>query len=315
MCVEFHAKMNAIDDGIIEMLNRGVTEAEKNGVGLVIGNQGQYFCAGANLMLIFLESQQQNWTRIDEIVRLFQGTMQRMTYAKVPVVVAPHQLALGGGCEVVLAGTHVRAAAETYMGLVEVGVGLIPAGGGCKNLLLRNEARLIAQHNPKDQIWMSPKDGGPFPKVEATFRTIATATLSSSAKEAQKIGYLRKTDAITVNGEQVVAAAKADALRLSKTYVPATPRMDISLPGAGGEMALINALRDFVAKGQATEYDAVVGAKLAHVLTGGDKPCVHVTNEQHILDLEREAFLSLCGMEKTQARIQHMLMKGKPLRN
>ncbi len=312
--VQFHAKMNAIDDNIIAMLNRGMDEAEKNGVGVVVGNDGPNFCVGANLMLVFLECQQQNWSRIDEIAKQFQNVNQRMSYGKVPVVVAPHQMALGGGCEVILGGTHVRASAETYMGLVEVGVGLIPAGGGCKNLLLRNEAKLVAKHNPKDQIWMSPKDGGPFPKVSAAFQTIMMAQVASSAKDAKRVGYLRKSDAVSVNADQRIYLAKQDVLALAKGFVPRVPK-EIQLPGLGGKMALLNAVKGFVLQGLATEYDAVIGEKLAHILTGGDQQSIHTTTEQHVLDLEREAFLSLCGMEKTQARIQNMLMKGKPLRN
>lgn len=312
--VQFHAKMNAIDDQIIAMLNRGMDEAEKNGAGVVVANDGPNFCVGANLMLIFLEMQQQNWPRIDEIVRQFQTVIQRMSHGKVPVVVAPHQMALGGGCEVILGGTAVRAAAETYMGLVEVGVGFIPAGGGCKNLLLRNEERQLARHKPKDTIWMSPKDGGPFPKVSAAFQTIMMATVATSAKDAKKIGYLRKSDAITVNAEMRIADAKRDVLTVAKNFVP-RPLQDIQLPGIGGKMALINAVKGFVLQGLATEYDAVIGEKLAHILAGGNKPNIHTATEQDVLDLEREAFLSLCGMEKTQARVQHMLMKGKPLRN
>lgn len=312
--VQFHAKMNAIDDNIIAMLNRGMDEAEKNGVGVVVANDGPNFCVGANLMLIFLECQQQNWSRIDDIAKQFQNVNQRMSYGRVPVVVAPHQMALGGGCEVILGGTQVRASAETYMGLVEVGVGLIPAGGGCKNLLLRNAEKLVAQHNPKNQIWMSPKDGGPFPKVSAAFQTIMMAVVATSAKDARRVGYLRKSDGISVNADQRIYLAKQDALVLAKGFTPRVP-VAIQLPGVGGKMALLNAVKGFVAQGLATEYDAVIGEKLAHILTGGDHQNIHTTTEQHILDLEREAFLSLCGMEKTQARVQHMLMKGKPLRN
>ncbi|PIR19873.1 MAG: hypothetical protein COV45_07800 [Deltaproteobacteria bacterium CG11_big_fil_rev_8_21_14_0_20_47_16] len=312
--VQFHAKMNAIDDGIIEMLNRGMDEAEKNGVGVVVANDGPNFCVGANLMLVFLECQQQNWSRIDDIAKAFQNVNQRMSYGKVPVVVAPHQMALGGGCEVILGGTHVHAAAETYMGLVEVGVGLIPAGGGCKNMLLHNEEKQLAKHNPKNDVWMAPKDGGPFPKVSAAFQTIMMAQVATSAKEAKRMGYLRKSDAISVNADQRIYDAKQDVLAMSKNFTP-REMVDIQLPGVGGKMALVNALRGFVAQGLATEYDAVIGEKLAHILTGGDRPETHMATQQHILDLEREAFLSLCGMEKTQARIQNMLMKGKPLRN
>ncbi|MBI2346968.1 MAG: enoyl-CoA hydratase/isomerase family protein [Deltaproteobacteria bacterium] len=314
-CVEFHTKMNAIDEGVLQMLTRGLDEAEARGAGLILHNEGTNFCVGANLMLIFLEAQQQNWKRIDEIVRVFQGLAQRMTYCAKPVVAAPFQLTLGGGCELSLAASRICAAAETYIGLVEAGVGLIPAGGGCKNMLLRMEAVCAVERKEQGQIWMSPKDGGPFPKVRRAFETIAFAKVATSAKEAQRIGYLRASDAYTIDGDRVLADAKASLLALAKTYQPGTPRTDIALPGKGGEMALVNAVREARALGQITDYDVVIGEKLAYVLAGGNYSTVHQTSEQDVLDLEREVFLQLCGMEKTHERIQHMLMTGKPLRN
>lgn len=314
-CVEFHTKMNAIDEGVLQMLTRGLDEVEARGTGLVIHNEGINFCVGANIMLIYLEAQQQNWQRIDAIVRTFQSLAQRLTYCTKPVVAAPFQLALGGGCEIPLAATRIRAAAETYIGLVEVGVGLIPAGGGCKNMLLRMESACQAAHDPTNQIWMSPKDGGPFPKVRRAFETIAFAKVATSAKDARRIGYLRPSDAYSIDRDRLLADAKADVLALAATYRPGTPRTDISLPGKGGEMALVNAVREARALGQVTEYDQVVGEKLAYLLAGGNWPTAHMASEQDILDLERETFLHLCGREETQARIQHMLMTGKPLRN
>lgn len=314
-CVEFHTKMNAIDEGVLQMLARGLDAVEARGTGLILHNEGTNFCVGANLMLIFLEAQQQNWTRIDEIVRIFQGIAQRMTYCAKPVMAAPFQLTLGGGCELVLAAAQIRAAAETYMGLVEVGVGLIPAGGGCKNMLLRAETLCRAERKGQDHIWMSPPDGGPFPKVRRAFETIAFAKVATSAKDAQRIGYLRAADGYTIDRDRVLADAKADLLKLAATYRPGTPRTDISLPGMGGALALMNAVREARALGQITDYDQVVGEKLAYVLAGGNRPTVHLASEQDILDCEREVFLQLCGMEQTHERIQHMLMTGKPLRN
>lgn len=315
LCCEFHSKMNAIDADIIAMINEGITRTEKEGVGLVIGNDGANFCVGANIMLIFLEAQQQNWTKIEEIVREFQNVTQRMRFAKKPVVTAPFGMTFGGGCELVLAPPHVVAAAETYTGLVELGVGLIPAGGGCKNMLLRGEALAAAARGPRDQIWMSPRDGGPFPKVQKAFEAIGFAKVSTSAKEAQKIGYLRATDTIVLDNDRLLATAKADAIRLSKNFTPLTPREDISLPGAGGYNALLNAIEQARMQGVVTPYDEVLVKKLAHVLTGGNHPAPWLASEQDILDLEREAFLALCGDERTHARIQSMLMTGKPLRN
>ncbi|MBI4238511.1 MAG: 3-hydroxyacyl-CoA dehydrogenase/enoyl-CoA hydratase family protein [Deltaproteobacteria bacterium] len=313
-CCEFHSKMNAIDEGIIAMLNAGVERAEREGQGLVIGNEGVNFCVGANLMLIFLEAQQQNWTQIDEIVRQFQSMGQRIRFAKKPVVVAPFQLALGGGCEVVLSAARVRAAAETYMGLVELGVGLIPAGCGCKNMLLRMQANARASLRATDRIWMSPDDGGPFPKVQRAFETIGFAKVSTSAKEAVNIGYLRATDRVTLDREQLLMDAKADVLELAPGYQPPASET-IELPGRGGWMAIRNAIAQFRLQGLVTEYDVVLAEKLAYILTGGNRPGPWTATEQDVLDLEREVFLQLCGDARTHARIQTMLMTGKPLRN
>lgn len=313
--VEFHSKMNAIDADLIGMMNAGLDRAEAEGVGLVIGNDGPNFCVGANLMLIFMEAQAENWDTIDGIVRQFQGLCQRMRFAKVPVVVAPYNMALGGGCEVVLGGTHVRASAETYTGLVELGVGLIPAGAGCKNMILRAEESAMQRHNPNDQIWMSPLDGGPFPKVRAAFEAIGFAKVSTSAKEAKKIGYLRRQDRISLDRAGLIGDAKSDVLEYAQNYTPAVARDDIVLPGQGGYYALLNAIAQAKDLGHVTPYDEVLASKLAHVLTGANHPNTHLATEQDILDREREAFLSLCGDERTHARIQHMLLKGKPLRN
>lgn len=314
--VEFQTKMNALDSDIISMMHKGLDRAEKEGVGLVIGNEGKNFCVGANLMLIYLEAQQKNWERISAIVQEFQGVCQRMRFSPKPVVAAPFQMVLGGGCEVVLGASHVRAAAETYIGLVELGVGLIPAGAGCKNMLLHMEERLLTQHNPTDQIWMSPKDGGPFPKVRMVFEVIGYAKVATSGKDAKKVGYLRKSDRIAIDQDTLLSLAKADVLELASAgYTPPIERKDISLPGEGGCYALKNAIHQAKLQGLVTDYDQVLGEKLAYVLSGGNKPNAHLASEQDILDLEREAFLSLCGDERSHARIQSMLMTGKPLRN
>ena len=314
-CAEFHSKMNAIDGDVLEIINKGLARAEKEGQGLVITNEGENFSVGANLMLILLTAQQKDWNQLDFIVREFQKTMQAIRFSKKPVVAAPFNLALGGGCETCLSAAHIAAAAETYIGLVEVGVGLLPAGGGCKNMLLRWEERMRENHNPKDKIWFSPADGGPFPKVQKAFELIAMAKVATSAKEAKKFGFLRKNDSVVLDRENLTEAAKQKVLELSKNYAPPLPSEKIQLPGLGGEMALTNAVHGFLIKGEISEYDAFIGKTIAHVLCGGDKPSTHYTDEQHLLDLEREAFLKLCGEEKTQARMQNMLMTGKPLRN
>lgn len=314
-CAEFHSKMNAIDGDVLETINKGLDRAAKEGVGLLIANEGENFSVGANLMLILLTAQQQDWKQLDFIVREFQKTMQGIRFSPKPVVAAPFAFTFGGGCEVCLSAAHIEAAAETYIGLVEVGVGLLPAGGGCKNMILRWEEKLKAAHSPKDKIWFSPEDGGPFPKVAKAFETIAMAKVATSAKEAKKFGLLRRTDGITLDREKLTGAAKKKVLELSKNYQPPAERQDIQLPGRGGEMALINGATDFLKKGLISDYDLTIAKTVAHVLSGGDKPSLHYATEQHLLDLEREAFLKLCGEPKSLERMQNMLMTGKPLRN
>lgn len=314
-CAEFHSKMNAIDADVLATINNGLEVVKREGAGLIIANEGENFSVGANLMLILITAQNKDWKQLDAIVREFQNTMQRIRFSPKPVVAAPFNFTFGGGCEVCLSAAHVEAAVETYMGLVEVGVGLLPAGGGCKNMILRWEEKLKAAHNPKDKIWFSPEDGGPFPKVQKAFETIAMAKVATSAKEAKNFGYLRKSDSFTIDKEKLINAAKKKVLELAKNYTPPKMREDIQLPGRGGKMALINGATDFRKKGLISDYDLKIAEAVAHVLTGGDKPSLHYATEQHILDLEREAFLKLCGEPKSIERIQHMLMTSKPLRN
>lgn len=313
---EFHTKMNAIDGDVLLMLDNAVNLVEKDGVGLVIGNYRSNFSAGANLMLIWMAATNGQWDQIADMVDKFHGVGQKIRFCKKPVVAAPFGLALGGGCEISMAaGGGICAAAETYMGLVEAGVGVIPAGGGCKNLLLRMEELHKASFNQKNSIWYASKDGGPFPKVREAFTTIAFAKISSSAKEAKKIGYMRPGDKIVLDREKLIQEAKNDVVKLSANYTPPVYQDNIVLPGMGGEMALVNSIQQAILKGDITEHDGIIAGKLARVLSGGDNPTLCYSNEQHILDLEKEAFLSLCGMEKTQNRMQYMLTTGKPLRN
>lgn len=314
-CVEFHSKMNAIDPDIIALLNKGVEYAEQEGIGLVIANEGENFSVGANLLMILMAAQSQDWNQIDKIVVEFQQTMQKLRFAKKPVVAAPFNYTFGGGCEVCLSCAHIQAAAETYIGLVEMGVGLLPAGGGCKNMILNWEQQFKDQHKPTDKIWFSPEDGGPFPKVQKAFETVAMAKVATSAKEAKKFGYLRRRDDFTIDRDKLIQQAKQKVLELAKNFMAPPPREDIQLPGRGGETALINGADAFHKKGLISNYDMELAKTIAHVLSGGDKPTLHTTSEQHILDLEREAFLKLCGQPKTLERMQHMLMTGKPLRN
>jgi len=312
---EFHTKMNAIDGDVVAMLERAVDLVEEKGVGLVISNDGESFSAGANLMMIFLAISNGDMAQVEQMVKAFQDINQRLRFCKRPVVAAPFSMALGGGCEVTMACAAAQVFCETYMGLVEFGVGLLPAGGGCKNMLLRMEARHKIGFDRKNKIWYASEDGGPFPKVKDAFQTIAFARVSASGKEAAKIGYTKITDGISMRRDRLFDDAKRRVLALADNYAPPEHRKDILLPGQGGKMALVNGVRQAMVKGDISEHDGIIAEKIAHVLSGGDRPGVHLTTEQHILDLEREAFMSLCGMEKTRERIQFALTNGKPLRN
>jgi 3-hydroxyacyl-CoA dehydrogenase len=304
-CLEFHAKMNAIDPDIVIMVMKAVDRAERDGVGLVIGNDGaDAFCAGANLFGLLMALGQGNMQLIDQMVVDFQNAFLRTRYARVPVVAAPFGLALGGGAEVVLGCQAVRAAAELYVGCVEVGVGLIPAGGGCMEMAARAAAR--ATDDPQFDI---------LSLVRTPFLALATARVSTSAEDARDIWYLRQGDSISMARETVIADAKQIALGLARAgYRPPPPRR-IRVMGEGGQATLRQALINLLGAHQITAHDAVVSGHLARVLSGGAVPAGATVSEQHILDLEREAFLSLCGESKTRDRIQHMLQKSKPLRN
>ncbi len=291
-CVEFHSKMNAIGGDTIAMLHAGVREAETNGVALLVGTDTPPFSAGANLMLLLFEAQEGNWDDVDAMVRAFQGATMALKTAAVPVVVAPGGLALGGGCEIALHAAHVQAAAETYMGLVEVGVGLIPAGGGTKEMLLRQ------------------------PDARAAFETIGFAKVSTSGPDARRLGYLREADGITMNRERLISDAKAAALGLAGAgYRPPAPHSAIAVGGPTTFSALSLGVHLAWRAGRLSDHDAVIGRKLAWILTGGNVPHATVLSEQQLLDLEREAFLSLCGETKTQERIAYTLKTGKTLRN
>lgn len=310
-CLEFHTKMNAIDEGIVEMLRYSIEEGAKRFRALVIGNEAANFSAGANLFLILMGARQQAWGMLDEAINALQQANQMLKYSPIPVVAAPAGQTLGGGCEVVLHSHHARAYAESYIGLVEVGVGLVPGGGGCKEFLLRQGADLETQK--------AGKTGGTFTPVRKAFETIAVATVSTSAREAQELRFLRKTDAITTNHDLLLRDAKADAIKLVDAKVAGTwqtpqPQM-LLLPGSGARLVLEQQIDNMLLTGKVSEHDAVVGQHLARVLTGGECSPVIPVSEQYVLDLEREAFLSLCGTEKTQERMQSILMGGKVLRN
>jgi 3-hydroxyacyl-CoA dehydrogenase len=305
-CLEFHSKMNAIGGDTLQMLKQSLSEVEKNFVGLVVGNQGQNFCVGANIMLMLMEAQEENWEELDMMARVFQNSTMSLRYSAKPVVVAPFQMVFGGGCEMVLHGDRVRAAAETYIGLVEVGVGIIPAGGGTKEMLLR----------ALDSIPKNMNDADPFPFVKRAFETIALAKVATSAAEARILGFLGADDKISMNANRLIADAKKEVLALvASGYVQPQQRTDILALGNPALATLKLGIHQMKRAGFISDHDALIGEQLARILTGGDLNHATRVSEQYLLDLEREAFLSLVGTRKSQERIAQMLKTGKPLRN
>jgi 3-hydroxyacyl-CoA dehydrogenase len=305
-CLEFHSKMNSIGGDTLEMLKFALAEVEKNYLGLVVGNQGQNFSVGANLMLMLMEAQDENWEELDMIGRFFQSSVMSLRYSPKPVVVAPFQMVFGGGCEMVLHADRVRASAETYIGLVEVGVGIIPAGCGTKEMLVR----------AMDSIPHDMKDADPFPFVKRAFETIALAKVATSAEEARDLGFLSADDSVSMNRDRLIADAKKEVLALAASgYVQPQQRTDILALGNPALATLKLGVHMMKRAGYISDHDALIGEKLARILTGGDLNHSTQVSEQYLLDLEREAFLSLIGTRQTQDRIAHMLKTGKPLRN
>jgi len=304
-CLEFHSKMNALDPDIVAMMNTGIDRAERDGVGLVIGNDApEAFCAGANLFSLLVALGQGNFAAVGEMVTNFQNAAMRARYARVPVVAAPFGLALGGGAEVVLGCQNVRAAAELYIGCVEVGVGLIPAGGGCMEMAARASAR--ASDDPLFDL---------LALVKVPFETLARARVSTSAEEGRDLWFLHPHDGVSMARETLLGDAKQTVLGLARAgYRPPPPRR-IRVIGEAGAATLRSAMHSLAGAHQISEHDAKIGAHLARILSGGAVPAGAAVTEQAILDLEREAFLSLCGEQKTRDRIQSMLQTGKPLRN
>jgi len=291
LCVEFHSKMNALGEDNISMLYAGLEETNKNFAAMVIANEGENFSVGANLMMVLLAAQEGEWDELDRAIARFQQANMALKYASKPAVSAPFARTLGGGCEIVLHSTRAQASAETYIGLVEVGVGLIPGGGGCKELLLRLK-------DPR--------------KV---FELIGMAKVSASADDAKKLGLLDRADLITMNPERLIGDAKALALELAPRYSPGSPRSDIKVAGESG-FALLKIGAWSMRQGHyISDHDVLIAEKLGNVLTGGRLTGEQTVSEQYLLDLEREAFLSLCGNPKTQERMGYMLKTGKPLRN
>ncbi len=304
-CLEFHSKMNSIGGDTVQMMNFALDEVEKNFTGLVVGNQGGNFSAGANIMMLLLAAQEEEWDDINMMIRQLQNAVMRLRYSPKPVVTAPYGLTLGGGCEISMHGNKTRAAGETYIGLVEVGVGLLPAGCGTKEMTLRTMDR--AKETP---------DADPLAFLKGTFETIGMGKVATSAQEAMSWGLLRKSDAISMNGDRLIADAKQEVLNLASAgYVQPVEREDILAMGEAGQAAFKIALHMMKSGGFISEHDALIGKKIAKIMCGGDLNHQTFVSERYLLDLEREAFLSLCGERKTQERIAGMLKTGKPLRN
>lgn len=302
-CLEFHTKMNAVGGEILSMARKAVEEVERNFRGLVIANQGPHFSAGANIMLVFMSIMEEEWDEIDLTIRQFQKMNMLFRYSSKPVVAAPFGMTLGGGCEICLHADQVVASAETYMGLVEAGVGLIPAGGGTKEMLLRG-------------MDGAPDEAIALPYLKRIFQAIAMGKVSSSGEEARSLGFIRASDRVILNGDHLIHYAKQAAIGLAESgYRQPRIRSDIPVTGRQGLAAVKVMVAGMKEGGFISDHDEVVALKLAGILTGGDLSGPQKVGEQYLLDLEREAFLSLCGMRKTQERIKYMLEKGKPLRN
>jgi 3-hydroxyacyl-CoA dehydrogenase len=305
LCVEFQTKMNAIGGEVLQAINKAIDLAE-NGeyVGVVLGNNAPNFSAGANLGMVFMFAIEQEYDELNFAIKSFQDTVMRIRHSAVPVVSGPHGMTLGGGCEIAMHSDAAMAAAETYIGLVEVGVGLIPAGGGTKEFALRASDSFTA-NDPM------------LPKLSDYFTAIATAKVATSAHEGFAFGVLDKTkDAVVVNQDRVIADAKKKVLDLvAAGYTAPRRRDDILVLGRTGLSALYAGVAGFQVGNYATAHDAVIARKVAYVLCGGDLSQPTQVSDQYLLDLEREAFLSLCGEKKTLERVQSILTTGRPLRN
>lgn len=302
-CLEFHSPNNAIGGDILTLIQQSVEEVRRNWTGLVVANQGRNFCVGANIMLLLMEAQDEEWDEIDDIIRLFQQSMLKLKRLDKPVVAAPHRMTLGGGVEACMPADQIVASAETYYGLVEVGVGLIPAGGGCKEFALR-----VSQQAPHP-------DTDLLPYLGKVFETVGQAKVSSSGHDAKRLGYFRGIDRIVPNETHLIHEAKQAVLQMAAEGYTLPAEEKIRIAGAEGKAALQLAAIGMREGGYISDHDLLIAKKLAHVLSGGDLPAGTLVTEQYMLDLEREAFLSLTGEPKTQARMQHMLTKGKALRN
>jgi len=320
LCCEFHSKMNSIGADTVMMLHAGLERLRSDFDAMVIANQAQNFSVGANIMILLMAAQEGEWDDIHYAVRQFQNINMALKHAPKPVVAAPHGLSLGGGCEIPLHCARIHAAAESYIGLVEAGVGLIPGGGGTKEMAIRANERVGALLAAPSSAAVSPEtDLDLFNAFKPIFQTVATAKVGTSAEESRELGFLRRSDLVCMNRDRQVADAKETALALVRAgYTP--PAIAPTAPSVrvlgeqllnAGKLAIHMMLRgEFI-----SEYDAHVGRKIAWILAGGNITAPQFVSEQYLLDLEREGFVSLCGERKTQERIAHTLKTGKPLRN
>lgn len=296
--------MGSIGAEVLEAVNKSITLAEQNYKGLVIANEGPQFSAGANVGMIFMLAAEQEYDELDMAIRMFQTTTMRVRYSSIPVVVAPHGLTLGGACEICLHSDKVQAAAETYIGLVELGVGLIPGGGGTKEFALRASDDMHI--NEPETITLQQR-----------FLTIGTAKVATSAFEAYEIGILRKgIDEVSMNQSRRIGDAKKSVINIyDGGYTMPVQRTDIKVLGRSGLGMLYAGINGMWRGNYITEHDVKIAKKLAYVMCGGDLSEATIVSEQYLLNLEREAFLSLCGEKKTLERIQSVLKTGKPVRN
>ena len=301
---EFQSKMNSIGGDVLTGLNKAIDLAEKDFDGLVVGNQGANFSVGANIGMIFMMAVEQEYDELNAAIKFFQDSVMRLRYSSIPTVVAPHGMTLGGGCEMTLHADRVVAAAESYIGLVEFGVGVIPGGGGSKEMALRASDSFM-----KDDVELN--------RLQEYFLTIGMAKVSTSAYEAYDLDILKKgKDIVVVNKDRQIATAKAVARQMAdQGYTKPVKRKDVKVLGKQALGMFLVGTDSMEASKYISEHDQKIANKLAYVMAGGDLSEPTLVTEQYLLDLEREAFLSLCGERKTLERLQHMIQKGKPLRN
>ena len=304
VCLEFHSPRQAIGPEVLSMIYKSADEVEKNWEGMVIANHAKNFCVGANLMMILMEAQAEEWDELHMVVRQFQQSLMRLKYCSKPVVAAPHGMALGGGYEVLAHSDRIVAAAETYMGLVELGVGVIPAGGGTKEMVIRS-VEAVMDNESVDLTQL----------IVSGFMTVAQAKVGTSAKEAKKLGYMRPTDSFVTNQDRLIFEAKQNVIGMAKAGYKVPVERKIRVIGENGLGTIKAGLYNMKEGRQISEYDAFLAEKLAYIMCGGKVAANTWVTEQYLLDLEREVFVELCMQPKTQQRMAHLLKTGKPLRN